>query len=211
MTGGERLARRQDRAGHGDDPREELSPTARRLVAAARRLLAQGGFEAITVEAVAAEAGAYRDSVRYYFGSKSSFLATVVDSLAHDQSLESALRTKDLPAGAERVRALIAADRALAEDAASFRDFFTILPHVLIDEELRLRVASLYDWYRELYVRALEDGDREGTARLRRYASLMAAVTDGLAVQKLLDPDDVDLHELFALWADMLERSLARD
>ncbi len=193
------------------DPRDELSPTARRLVAAARRLLARGGFDALTVEGVAAEAGAYRDSVRYYFGTKAAFLAMVVDSLAHDQSLESATRTRDLPAGAERVRALVDADRVLAEDTASFRDFFTILPHVLLDDDLRPRVASLYDWYRELYVRALEDGDREGTARLRRYASLMAAVTDGLAVQKLLDPDDVDLDELFALWTTVLERSLDRE
>jgi AcrR family transcriptional regulator len=193
------------------DPRAELSPTARRLVAAARRLLARGGFEALTVEGVAAEAGAYRDSVRYYFGSKAAFMATVVDSLAHDQSLESAQRTKGLPAGVERVKALVDADRVLAEDEDSFRDFFTIFPHVLLDDELRLRVASLYDWYRELYVRALEDGDREGTARLRRYASLMAAMTDGLAVQKLLDPDDVDLAELFALWTEMLESSLDRD
>src|SRR5512137_1576645 len=122
--GGQRIA---------EDPTAQLSPTARKLVAAARRLLARGGYEALTVEAVAAEAGAYRDSVRYYFGSKAAFMAMVVDSLAHDQSLESAVRTRDLPAGAERVRALVDADRALAEDAASFRDFFTILPHALLD------------------------------------------------------------------------------
>ena len=44
-------------ADHGrleKDPTAALSPTARRLVAAARRLLARGGYEALTVEAVAA-------------------------------------------------------------------------------------------------------------------------------------------------------------
>ena len=142
----------------------ELSPTARRLVAAARRLLARGGFEALTVEAVAAEAGAYRDAVRYYFGSKAAFIATVVDALAHEQSLEGALKTRDLPAGAERVRALVDADRRLAEDLGSFRDFFTILPHALRDDELRERVARLYDWYRALYVRALDGDDAERAA-----------------------------------------------
>jgi len=190
------------------DPVAELSPTARRLVAAARRLLARGGFEALTVEAVAAEAGAYRDAVRYYFGSKAAFVATVVDALAHEQSLEGALRTRDLPAGAERVRALIDADRRLAEDLGSFRDFFTILPHALRDEELRERVARLYDWYRALYVRALDGEDAERAAMLQAHAHLMAAMTDGLAVQKLLDPDGVDLEALYRLWAGMLERSL---
>src|SRR5512137_2868963 len=148
--GGQRIA---------EDPTAQLSPTARKLVAAARRLLARGGYEALTVEAVAAEAGAYRDAVRYYFGSKAAFVATVVDALAHEQSLEGALKTRDLPAGGERVRALVDADRRLAEDLGSFRDFFTILPHALRDDELRERVARLYDWYRALYVRALDDGD----------------------------------------------------
>jgi AcrR family transcriptional regulator len=187
----------------------ELSPTARRLVAAARRLLARGGFEALTVEAVAAEAGAYRDAVRYHFGSKAAFVATVVDALAHDQSLEGATKTRDLPAGGDRVRALVDADRRLAEDLRSFRDFFTILPHALRDDELRERVARLYDWYRQLYVDALDSDEPSRRATLEAYAHLMAAMTDGLAVQKLLDPVRVDLEALYRLWAAMLERSLA--
>lgn len=192
----------------GDDPVAALSPTARRLVAAARRLLARGGFEALTVEAVAAEAGAYRDAVRYHFGSKAAFVATVVDALAHDQSLEGARKTRDLPAGRERVRALVDADRRLAEDLSSFRDFFTILPHALRDAELRERVARLYDWYRRLYVEALDGDDAGRVAGLEELAHLMAAMTDGLAVQKLLDPARVDLEPLYERWARMLELAL---
>lgn len=192
-----------------DDPVEALSPTARRLVAAARRLLARGGFEALTVETVAAEAGAYRDAVRYHFGSKAAFVATVVDALAHEQSLEGARRTRGLPPGAARVRALVDADRRLVEDLGSFRDFFTILPHALRDDELRERVARLYDWYRALYAEALDGDDPGRTADLARLAHLMAAMTDGLAVQKLLDPEHVDLEGLYGLWARILEGVLA--
>jgi len=54
--GDDEMMPRQDRM--NDDPTAQLSPTARRLVAAARTLLARGGFEALTVEGVAAEAGA---------------------------------------------------------------------------------------------------------------------------------------------------------
>lgn len=201
--------RGEQTTGGAGDPLAALSPTARRLVGAARRLLAREGFEGLTVEAVAAEAGAYRDAVRYYFGSKAAFIATVVDALAHDQSLEGALKTRGLPAGRERVRALIDADRRLAEDLSSFRDFFTILPHALRDDELRERVARLYDWYRALYVEALDGDDPDRTAALEAHAHLMAAMTDGLAVQKLLDPGGVDLAGLYELWAEMLERSLA--
>jgi AcrR family transcriptional regulator len=192
-----------------EDPVASLSPTARRLVAAARRLLARGGFEALTVEAVAAEAGAYRDAVRYYFGSKTVFVATVVDSLAHDQTIDAFEKTRGLPSGAPRVHALVDADRELADDTASFRDFFTIVPHALRDEELRPRIAALYEWYRELYVRSLADGaGEEVRAALLEHAHLMSAVTDGLALQKALDPARVDLERLFALWEGMLRTSL---
>jgi len=193
-----------------EDPTAQLSPTARRLVTAARKILARGGFEALTVEAVAAEAGAYRDSVRYYFGSKAAFVAAVVDSLAHEQSLAAVEETRTLPAGAPRVHSLVASDRQLVGDRAGFRDFFAIFPHVLLDEELRERVASLYEWYRDLYAGGMGGaGDAAADARLRLFASLMVAMTDGLAVQKLLDPDGVDLEALFALWDDILQRAFA--
>ncbi len=194
-----------------DDPTARLSPTARRLVAAARTLLARGGFEALTVEGVAAEAGAYRDSVRYYFGSKAAFIAAVVDSLAHDQSLAAVAETRVQPPGEGRVHALVAGDRQLVDDRDSFRDFFAIFPHVLLDEELRSRVAGLYDWYRDLYAGGMGATTATGEERLRRFASLMVAMTDGLAVQKLLDPESVDLDPLFGLWEEMLRRALLED
>jgi len=188
------------------DPTARLSPTARRLVTAARTLLARGGFEALTVEGVAAEAGAYRDSVRYYFGSKAAFIAAVVDSLAHDQSVAAVAETRAQPAGEGRVHALVAGDRKLVDDRDSFRDFFAIFPHVLLDEELRARVAALYDWYRDLYAGGMGGAGGEADARLRGLASLMVAMTDGLAVQKLLDPEGVKLEPLFALWEEILRR-----
>ncbi|MCU0972043.1 MAG: hypothetical protein MUF57_09755 [Gammaproteobacteria bacterium] len=155
------------------------------------------------MEAVAAEAGAYRDSVRYHFGSKAAFIAAVVDSLSHDQSLSAVAETQSARGGDERVHGLVAGDRRLVGDRAAFRDFFAILPHVV-----RERVAALYDWYRDLYVEGLGDSTAVADPRLRRYASLMVAMTDGLAVQKLLDPDGVDLEPLFALWEGMLRAAL---
>jgi AcrR family transcriptional regulator len=184
-----------DRDRTNDDPTAQLSPTARRLVAAARTLLARGGFEALTVEGVAVEAGAYRDSVRYYFGSKAAFIAAVVDSLAHDQSVAAVAETLARPPGEERVRTLIAGDRKLVDDRDSFRDFFAIFPHVLLD-----------DRYRDLYAGVMGGVGAETDARLRGLASLMVAMADGLAVQKLLDPEGVRLEPLFAIWEEILRR-----
>ena len=176
---------------------------------AARRLLARGGYEALTVEAVVADAGAYRDAVRYYFGGKAAFIAAVVDSLAHDQMLNAAAETERLPAGEQRVHSLVAHDRKLLDDRDSFRDFFALLPHVLADDELRERVAGLYTWYRDVYAQ-LMNGEAAQQERLRQYASLMVAMIDGLAVQALLDPAGVDAGALLTLWEQMLHQALRR-
>ena len=144
------------------------------------------------MEAVAAEAGAYRDSVRYYFGSKAAFVAAVVDSLSHDQSLSAVAETQAARGGDERVHGLVSGDRRLVADRDAFRDFFAILPHVVLD----------------LYVEGLGDTTTVEDERLRRFASLMVAMTDGLAVQKLLDPDGVQLEPLFELWERMLRAAL---
>ena len=55
------------------------------------------------------------------------------------------------------MHALIEGDRRLTGDVASFQSFFELLPHVLRDEDLRPRVAALYEWYRDLYVRCFAD------------------------------------------------------
>jgi AcrR family transcriptional regulator len=181
------------------------------MVAAARRVLARDGLSGLTVEGVAAEAGQYRDAVRYHFGSKAGLIAAVVDSLAHDQSLESFTETQAMPPGPQRIHALIEGDRRLTGDVPTFQDFFAILPLVMRDSELRTRVAALYEWYRDLYVRCFSD-DEDDPRRdaFRRHASLMVAVIDGLAIQKALDPDGCDLTSLFDLWEAMLHDSLAR-
>ncbi|MBM3146741.1 MAG: hypothetical protein FJ000_02475, partial [Actinobacteria bacterium] len=45
---------------------------------------------------------------------------------------------------------------------------------------------------------------------LQRFAALMTAVTDGLALQKALDPNRVELGSLFDLWDEMLRVTLSQ-
>ena len=82
---------------------------------------------------------------------------------------------------------------------------------MLRDEDLRPRVAALYEWYRDLYVRCFaDDAHPDLRQSFERHASLMVAVIDGLAIQKALDPAGCDLGPLFDLWESMLRESLAR-
>ena len=161
---------------------EALPPTAQRILAAAQRLLAAGGFEALKLSAIAREAGESKASIGYHFGNKDGLVTALVDSLAHDSNRGLIEETAAMPAGEARVRALIDGETRIAADAESFQSFFDVLPHALRDPALRERVAALYDGYRETVLRCLDAAGPEAPADFRPFAMLMIAIVDGLAI-----------------------------
>ena len=183
-----------------EDPMEALPPTAQRILAAAQRLLAEGGFEALKLSAIAREAGESKASIGYHFGNKAGLVTALVDSLAHDSNRGLIEETAAMPAGEARVHALIDGESRIAADAESFQSFFDVLPHALRDPDLRERVAALYDGYRETVLRCLDAAGPDAPADLRPFAMLMIAIVDGLAIQHGLDPDGADVRAATELW-----------
>jgi hypothetical protein len=86
----------------------------------------------------------------------------------------------------------------------SYRDFYALLSRIVLDGELRERIALLYQGFRSMYgsVVGSEGGFCED--ELHALETLMIAVVDGLAVQKLLDPDSVRLDVVLPFWEDVL-------
>lgn len=186
-----------------EDPMAVLPPTAQRLLAAARRLLRDGGYEALRLSAIAAEAGEAKASIGYHFGNKDGLIAALVDSLTHDANRALIEETAKFPPGDERVHALIDGESRIAADEEAFRMFFEILPHALRDPGLRERVAALYEGYRETVLRCLDALDEEERRRLRPFATLMIAIVDGLAIQHGLDAAATDVQAATALWEEL--------
>lgn len=183
-----------------EDPMEALAPTAQRLLAAAQRLLTSGGFEALKLSAIARAAGESKASIGYHFGNKAGLVTALVDSFAHDANRGLIEDTGELPRGEERIHALIDGETRIAADAESYQSFFEVLPHALRDEDLRERVAALYDGYRETVLRCLDAADPAAKEQLRPFAMLMIAIVDGLAIQHVLDPDGADVAAATDLW-----------
>jgi TetR/AcrR family transcriptional regulator, transcriptional repressor of bet genes len=191
-----------------EDPMAALPPVARNLLQAARRLLDRSGFEALRLQSIAAEAGEAKGSIAYYFGNKAGLVAALVDYLAHDANLAVIRASESLPIGEARVHALVDSETRISSDLQEFRAFFEILPHVLRDDDLRPRVARLYDGYRETMLRCLGATDQEQRDRLLPHAMLMLALVDGLAIQHALDPDNVDISLATRLWEGLLRTAL---
>lgn len=179
-----------------DDPVAELTPAARKILAAASRLLVDEGYEALTHERIARAAGVNKSSIRNTFGSKAALVAAVVDAMIHDGCLELS-GALDGAAPQERVLGAVDGIRHMIRTDA-FAGYFDILPHALRDPELRARILALYRWWygenrKWLGMRADPRAEPERARLQGGVAQLIAAVIDGLSLQAALEPED---HEI---------------
>ncbi len=182
------------------DPTPDLSPTAARILAAAKRVLFRDGFKALTFETIAREAGENPALIRYHFGSKAGLLTALVDAVMYQESVELIEQLTAVPAGDERRARLLWLHQRLPEDRDAYRMFFELIPHILRDAELQPHLRDLFEWYRKLDAWALKDaGDREPAAHIAPMALLTVAIADGVALQKLADPE-LDVGPAFELW-----------
>jgi AcrR family transcriptional regulator len=170
-------------------------------------VLARAGYAGLSLEAIAAEAGENKASIRYHFGNKAGLITALVDSVVHDENLK---LLKDLSkAGDDRVDILMKMHRRTTLNTAQYRLFYDLFPNVVRDAALWPRMAELFRWYRELDAVALAPGaDEQLRARVEVLTSLTVAICDGLAMQHISDPD-FDLDPVFALYERIVRRALA--
>jgi AcrR family transcriptional regulator len=188
---------------------DDLAPTARRLLEAARRLLERSGYRALTLEAIGREAGENKSLIWYHFGSKSGLLVALADWLLYDALHDQQVRVGTMPPGVDRQQAMWSDSRAVAADSEAQRLFYDLLPHLLEDRRTRRRLATLYAGYRTLVARGLSlDGGPECSSDERTLASMLIALTDGLAIQLLADPGSVDMDHVEHLWHTLVRSVL---
>ncbi len=187
----------------------EMPPTARRLLEAARRLLVRSGFRALSVQAIADEAGENKALIRYYFGDKNGLLVALVDWLMYDYLWEAWQRLAQLSRGHDALDLLVdGAAAGMLADATSYLAYFDLLPHVLRDPGMARQLSDLLQTYRDLNVRGFWGDHSDPPAAIQDLAVLTVAMTDGLAVQRLADPDKVDVPRALALWKSFVERTI---
>ena len=192
----------------GVDPAEQLSPTARRLLAAARRVLARDGFSGLTLEAITVEAGENKAAIRYHFGNKDALITTLVEWRDHDDSVKLVAQLAEERDEQARLDLLLRLQREGCTSQEENQLFFDLLPHVLRDPVLRSRLAELYQWYRDLdgWVLAPE-ADAGACAGVQRLAALAIAVGDGLTIQCAADPG-FDVDGVYEVWERLFRAAL---
>lgn len=193
-----------------ENPISSLPKTAQKILAAARKLLVEGGYEAVTLESVAAEAAVNKSALRYYFGSKAGLIIAVVDAYIHDECLLLVATVKDVPPENIVATAMTGMRRMLG-DADNFQGYFDILPHALRETALRERLLALYKWWylQNLAWLGLRDVPGvEDNETLVGLGELVCAVIDGICIQSALQPEGFDMGRALRVFGLLLEQSM---
>jgi len=180
---------------------EDLAPTARELLEAARRLLETQDFSSLTLKAIGREAGQNESLIGYHFGSKTGLMVALVDWLLYDILRDLQARVAQLDEGQDQLHLAVDDSRKLIADVDSYRAFYDLLPHLVETREGRRRMAELYRGYREMNARALCSTSAEArTPQARALGAMHVAFTDGLAIQVAVDPGGIDVQLAAELW-----------
>ncbi len=158
--------------------------TRERLLDAASAVLLRHGAHAMTLEAVAAEAGVSKGGLLYHFPGKGQLLDALVERW--DASLEAEVEARREPGPGGWVRAYLDASSTLSE--AERRQEIGLLAALAAEPE---RLAPVRRRYEQWQARAVDDGIDPVEATVVRLAA------DGLWIAELLGfaPPEGELRE----------------
>lgn len=184
--------------------------TRERLLTAAKELLWERGYEAMSPRAVQERSGAGQGSFYHHFAGKADLAAAALSEVAAEmqEDLKEILYTHQPPL--ERVRAYLRMPREALRGCRLGR---LTQEQILGQEPLRHPLASYFLWSEQAIAAALEQAQQEGTLSptmnaTEIAAALVAVVQGGYVVARALqDPQQMDraLHGALAL-LDAIER-----
>lgn len=178
------------------NPLEYLHPSAARILTAAEQLLAESGLRKLTFQAISAKSGEPRGLIYYHFHSKSVLLSTLVDLVLYRACF---VRASEAEAATpyDKLEQFIQAIRsgvASRDTHAAMRELF---PYILANSVLRARVSRVFAWYCEINQSWLGAPPARSEREVMGVASIITALTSGLAMDLALRGDEMDIDAIF--------------
>lgn len=190
---------------------EKQAETRRKLLDAAEVVFLRRGLRGSSVEEIAAEAGFTRGAFYSNFASKDELLIALFHVRAYDHYARVAEQThtregtarERLRWGAERIR-----DMQKAESGGSlFKLWLECLTEAARDDNFKELAATFWRGNRTLMAQQMEeelqDAGLEAPLPPKHVATAMIALDIGLAVQHLVDPDEVSLDLYVPLYEQL--------
>jgi AcrR family transcriptional regulator len=184
-SSGTRLTREQSRAN-----------TRERLLAAARSVFARGGFHGASVEEIASEAGFSTGALYSNFEGKEDLFLVLMEREIDEHAQEIAAAVRERASVSERAaggaRQWMTMIEREPEALLLFMEFWA---YGVRDARVRPKVAARFAQMRQVLTGLIADGvrdfDLELTIPAEQLAVAIDALADGIARQKLADPDAV--------------------
>lgn len=193
MTGDRRKFRRE-----GEERRRES------LIAAALDLIADGGFAAATVRAIADRAGVTPGLIRHYFAGKDDLTRAAYAEIMGRMTAASLAHADEAPAGdpVARLAAFVRASlRPPVADPVSLGLWAGFIHLVRREPAMRAIHRSSYFDYRDLLQSLIADALPADTpaVKLRSLAIACNAVIDGLWLEASALPEEFEQAEIEAI------------
>jgi AcrR family transcriptional regulator len=191
--------------------KEQQAETRRRLLDAAQRVFLRRGLQGSSVEEIAAEAGFTRGAFYSNFKSKEEVFVELLQDRVYKRYGEMAEEAQARPGTPrERLRWGVERVRDVQKGEAGswlFRLWLECLTQAARDEEFRELAATFWSGNRSVLAKNTRTTFRELGRRpplpAKQIATAMIALDVGLAVQHMVDPDEVPL-DLYVPLFDLL-------
>ncbi len=175
---------------------QSRAQTREKLLAAAREVFARSGFHGASVEEIASEAGYSTGALYSNFDGKEDLFLVLMEREISEQASEISAAVRERPTVAERAtggaRQWMTMIEREPEALLLFTEFWA---YGVRDESVRREVAAQFARVRELLTSLIGEGMREFDLELAMPAEQLAvtidALADGIARQKLADPEAV--------------------
>jgi AcrR family transcriptional regulator len=199
--------------------KEKQAETRERLLDAAVRVFLRRGLQGSSVEEIAAEAGFTRGAFYSNFKSKEELFVELLQDRVYRQYAEMADEAQARPGTPrERLRWGIERVRDVQKGEAGgwlFRLWLECLTQAARDEGFRELAATFWSGNRAVLAEnvktTFKEIGRKPPLRAKQIATAMIALDVGLAVQHLVDPDEVPLDLYVPLFDLLIGRLVEAD
>jgi len=186
---------------------EGQQETRERLIAAASKVLAEKGYDATTLREISREAQAAPGLVHYYFGGKDQLLVEVLKDMSDRYTQATRELSRRVSADQFMEAALAQPLTRVTEEPEWYRLRYELFALGLHNALLAPGVRGLLAEGRSSIGKAVklvqQSSSIAESADPLTLASLLLAVFDGLALQKMMDPE-VDLAAAYQLLVQMI-------
>lgn len=199
----------------------ETVHTRQRILSSAQDVLTRKKVSGTRMRQISENAGISMGTLHYHFPSKTRLLLAVLDEMQFFFEKRQVKLLSTAIGATEKVGLFLTQQKQLLRDQPEIEEIFLdFWSHGLVDADVRAKIQTMYKAWRRDILQAIDEGIQTGEfnpGQTELAPFLLVALLEGLALQYLLEPQQVHLDETFQaayqlilLWLQMEDSPVSR-